>query len=231
MNLHIYSDESGVLDKKHNKYYTFGGLIFTSGEERDWISRKYLAAEENIRLSEKIEPEAEVKACNIDPKSRNKLYRSIADVEKFGAVISQEKLTNDLLFENKKSKQRYLDWAYKMAVRRKLEQMIARGLIEPRSIDMITFMVDEHSTATNGLYELEASLEKEFKIGTWNYDYMTFHEPLFPNINILKVKYCNSAKITLVRSADIIANRLFYYANIQNGRIPLEDKMHVFYHP
>lgn len=33
MNIYIYSDESGVLDKQHNRYYVFGGLIFLSSSE------------------------------------------------------------------------------------------------------------------------------------------------------------------------------------------------------
>lgn len=35
MNLYIYSDESGVFDNKHEKYFVFGGLIFLSKFEKD----------------------------------------------------------------------------------------------------------------------------------------------------------------------------------------------------
>lgn len=28
MNIYIYSDESGVLDKVHNKFFAFAGLFF-----------------------------------------------------------------------------------------------------------------------------------------------------------------------------------------------------------
>lgn len=231
MNIYVYSDESGVLDKVHNDFYVFGGLIFTSGDERDSLSRQYIAAERNVRQSENIPSSIEVKAYNVKPKSKRKLYQCLSNVERFGAVISQKDLTNDALFSNRKTKQRYLDWAYKMAVKKKFEKMIADGILNPSEVDSITFLVDEHSTATDGLYELRESLEKEFKIGMWNFDHMTFHKPLFPNIKSVELKYCNSAKKTLVRAADIVANHLFYLANTKNGSIPSEEKLNVYYHP
>lgn len=206
-------------------------MIFISESDRETYSRKYIAAENNIRKSESIESSVEVKACNIKPKSKNKLYRSVADAERFGVVISQKQLTNDDLFSNKKTKQRYLDWAYKMAVKKKLEKMIAEGKIDPDAVESISFLVDEHSTATNGWYELRESLEKELKIGIWNFEHMAFHKPLFPKIKSIDLAYCNSSKKTLVRAADIVANHIYFYANKNNGIIPEEEKLHIYYHP
>ena len=229
MNIYIYSDESGVLDKAHNRYYVFGGVIFTSVEERDNQIRRYYAAEENIRKSESFDNSVEIKAFNISNKSKSKLYRNLSDAEKFGIVINQKRL-EDRLFSNKKSKQRYLDWAYKMSVRKKLENMIALGQILPNEIEEINLYLDEHSTATNGRYELRESLEKEFKIGMWNFDYMKFYEPLFPNAKSLNLQYCNSSKKPLIRAADIVANHIYYLANTNNGSIPKEEKLNIFYH-
>lgn len=231
MNICVYSDESGVLDKQHNRYYVFGGLIFLSSDNRDMCSRKFIAAERNVRLSEKIEPNTEVKACNLQPKSKNKLYGVLKSEERFGVVISQKKLVKDELFSNKKSKQRYLDWAYKMAVKTKFQKMISQGIIDPKKVESISFLVDEHSTATDGWYELRESLEKEFKIGMWNFDYMKFYEPLFPSVKSLNLQYCNSAKNTLVRAADIVANHIFFLANKNNGVVNEENKLHILYHP
>lgn len=228
--IYIYSDESGVLDKTHNDYYIFGGIIFLSDEDRDTYSRKYLSTEKNIRLSEKISKNTEVKACNISNKSKIKLYKSLSNVEKFGIVIFQKKL-NSQLFQDKKTKQRYLDWAYKMAVKSKFQELIKNGDINPSEVDELVFLVDERSTATNGRYELRESLEKEFKTGTFNGDWMIFHPPIFPNLKAVNLQYCNSAKKTLVRSADIVANRIFYLARTNNGLIPVENKLHIITHP
>ncbi len=230
MNIYIYSDESGVLDKEHNKYYIFGGLLFLSEEDRDEYSRRFIAAENNVRISETISKDAEVKASKIKGKSKNKLYRCVQDTERFGVIIEQSKL-DDSLFSNKKTKQRYLDWAYKMAIKKKFEHMIAYGKLNPDEVESISFLVDEHSTATNGWYELRESLEKELKIGMHNFEYMTFHKPLFPKVKSVNLQYCNSSKKTLIRAADIVANHIFYNAHKYDGHIPEENKLHIYYHP
>lgn len=49
MNIFVYSDESGVLDKAHNEIFAFGGLVFLSKDEKDIASRKYHAAERCVR--------------------------------------------------------------------------------------------------------------------------------------------------------------------------------------
>lgn len=71
---------------------------------RETCSRRFKAAEKNVRLSEKIKPKTEVKACNIKPKSKNKLYRILKTEERFGVIINQKKLVKNELFSNKKSK-------------------------------------------------------------------------------------------------------------------------------
>ena len=230
MNIFIYSDESGVLDKKHNKYYVFGGILFLSKEDRDVWTRKYINAENAIRIGEKILSTQEIKASNISNKSKSKLYRSLNNVEKFGIVIDQEKL-NDDLFEDKKGKQRYLDWAFKMAIKSKLESLIKIGIISPNEIKNLYFFVDEHTTATNGLYELKESLEQEFKNGVWNFEWQTFHPPLFYNLDALSLEYCNSSIKTLVRAADIVANHIFHQARMKNGLVLEKNNLHIMYHP
>lgn len=99
MELYIYSDESGVLDKIHNNYYTYGGLIFTSKEDRDVYSRKYLSAERKIANT--YEKGIELKACRIKNKDKSKLYKVVRPCVKFGSIIDQKKLL-DQLFDNKK---------------------------------------------------------------------------------------------------------------------------------
>jgi len=211
MNIFVYSDESGVFDREHNYCFVYGGLVFLSKEERDEWSRRYIAAERIIRENEKIAADKEVKATSISNKSKSKLYRSLNNAEKFGYVVNQKKLLV-ATYANKKTKQRYLDWAYKMAVKTKLESMVKRGLINPKEVDNIYFYVDQHTTATNGRYELRESLEQEFKIGTFNYSWSLFHPPLFPDMKDVYLEYCDSKSKTLVRAADIVANKVYHQA-------------------
>lgn len=230
MNIFIYSDESGVFDKSHNKFFVFGGLLFLSKEERDTWNRKYIHAENTIRKIEHKPPLSEIKAYNIENKSKNKLYRSLNQVEKFGIIIKQQEL-HDRIFSHKKGKQRYLDWAFKMSIKSKFEELISREFINPDEVENLYFCVDEHTTATNGLYELRESLEQEFKYGTYNFSSMVYHPPIFPKLNSVEVSYCNSAAKTLVRAADIVANHIFFLANTVEFPLICKNNLHITYHP
>lgn len=230
MNIFVYSDESGVFDKVHNDYFVFGGLVFLGKDDRDVWARKYIHAENTIRSIEHMLPTEEVKAAAISNKSKGKLYRSLNKAEKFALVVSQAKL-KDPVFGHKKTKQRYLDWAYKMVVKEKLIELMNQGLFRPSDVENLYFFVDEHTTAKDGLYELKETLEQEFRVGTYNFDYNTFHPPLFPGLKSLTVRYCNSATTTLVRAADIIANHVYYTAISQGGDVKKTEKLYIKKHP
>ena len=209
MNIFIYSDESGVLDKKHNDYFVFGGIMLLSSEQKKIEERKYLHVERTIRNSENMASEQEVKATNVSNNAKAKLYRSLNNVEKFGVCIYQKNIL-DSIDSDKKSKQRFLDWAYKMSVKNKLESLIKNGSIVPDEVDRLLFYVDEHNTATNGYYELKESLEQEFKHGVYTNNYTVYHPPIFAKLKQVELEFCNSKTKTLVRAADIVANRLYY---------------------
>lgn len=212
MDLFIYSDESGVLDYLHNDYYVFGGILLIGKESKDIAVRKYLTAEKAIRSSEKYEKNAELKATKISNSEKGKLYRSLNNYYKFAVVIKQKSI-HKKIFEEKKSKQRYLDYAYKLGLKKLLQELISENIIDINNIDNIRVFADEHTTATNGKYELRELLLQEFKSGTFNTDYNIFFKPIIPNLKNVEVCYCNSEKTPLVRAADIIANRVYYHAN------------------
>ena len=208
MDLFIYSDESGVFDKAHNEIFVYGGLIFLGKQQKDEYIRRYLAAEKVIRG--KYADGSELKACRISNKEKGKLYRSMGDAIKFGVIINQKNVL-DRIFLSKKDKQRYLDYAYKIGLKRALQQLIKRGTIG-KDMDNIFLYNDEHSTATNGRYELREGLEQEFKTGTYNLQYDKFFPPLFETMQGICLEFCDSRKVTLVRAADIVANRIYYMA-------------------
>lgn len=214
MDIFVYSDESGVLDKKHNQFFVFGGLLFLSREDRDAAQRKYINAEKVVRLSGGYSPMFELKASRIRPTEKGKLYRSLNHVYKFGTVISQERVLDNIM-DDKKSKQRHLDYVFKIGVKRLLMELIRSQVIFPDVVKNMHFFVDEHTTATNGIYDLHETLEAEFKRGVYNYNYSKFYPPIFPGLCSVEVKYCNSSKVALVRAADVIANKIYYIA--QNG--------------
>ena len=128
---------------------------------------------------------------------------------KFGVVVNQNRVL-DRIFDSKKDKQRYLDYAYKIAVKMAFKDLIEKGKIKPEEVERIYFFVDEHSTATNGRYELKEALEQEFKYGTYNWKYDKWFAPIFPDLKEVQVEFCNSKSKRMVRAADIVANKIYY---------------------
>ncbi len=209
MNIYIYSDESGVFDKEHNDYFVFGGLIFLGIEDKENWSRKYSSVEKILRANKGVALDYELKATQVTNKEKGKLFRTLNGCYKFGVVIRQKQVL-DRIFLSKKDKQRYLDYAYKIAAKRAFEKLIQDEIINPNEIERLYFYVDEHTTATNGRYELQEALEQEFKLGTFNYKYDTYYPPIFKQMKQVQLEYCNSKSKLLVRAADIVANKIYY---------------------
>ena len=209
MNIYVYSDESGVFDKIHNNIYVYGGVIILGTENKNVWCRKYIAAENAIYSSLNKDKTEELKAAVISNKHKGKLYRSLNNCYKFAVVVNQDKVL-DRIYKSKKDKQRYLDYVYKIAVKRAFENLISQKAITPKDVENIYFNVDEHTTATNGRYELKEALEQELKRGTYNTEWNKFYPPIFPQIKTVDVSFCNSKTVTLVRAADIVANKIYH---------------------
>ncbi len=137
--------------------------------------------------------------------------RSLNNCFKFGVVVQQQRVM-DRIFTSKKDKQRYLDYVYKIGLKRALESLMHDGLIAKDEVENLHVYVDEHTTATNGRYELREGLEQEFKNGTYNWNYGIFYEPLFSGLKGVDLHFCNSATTTLVRAADHVANEIYHEA-------------------
>ncbi|MEY8356776.1 DUF3800 domain-containing protein [Lachnospiraceae bacterium 54-53] len=225
MEIFVYSDESGTFDKVHNEYFVFGGVILLGTEMRDDELRKFLNAEETIRKNGSYGDCSELKACRISNKEKGKLFRSLNHCIRFGVVVRQRSIL-DRIFGGKKDKQRYLDYAYKIGLRRCFEKLIEEKVIDPNEVTSIKIYADEHTTATNGRYELREGLEQEFKNGTFNGNYDKFFPPVFRNLKEINLQNCNSCKNTLVRAADIVANRIYYEA-VSGNLSSIRDKVYL----
>lgn len=46
--------------------------------------------------------------------------------------------------------------------------------------------------------------------------YDKFFPPIFENMGSIELKFCDSAKVPLIRAADIVANRIYYMALNRN---------------
>lgn len=229
-NIYIYSDESGVFDRFHNDYFVFAGVIFFSEEEKDIASRKFAHVEKTIRSSGQYQKDIELKACRISNQQKGKLYRSLNGVYKFCVVIKQKNV-NYKIYSNKKHKQRYLDYAYKIVLKKCFEILIENKYMSARKIRVIFVNADEHVTATDGKYELRESLLNEFKNGTFNPTWEKHFDPVFPYLRDVEVRFCNSKKVLLVRAADIIANRCYHDALKFHGSVEEKRNMFIYYLP
>lgn len=206
MNLFIYCDESGVFDRVHNDYYVFGGVIAIDKKPKDSYIRLFRRAEKEI--ADDYEKDAELKASVISPEHRGRLFRATNQFDKFGVVIEQKRILSEI-FQNKKSKQRYLDYAFIAGIKNALEEMMSKEVFSREDIQNIYIQFDEHTTATNGGYEITEALLNECRHGTFNYTYTSFFKPIFPNMQGLTFEFRNSKTNPLVRASDIIANRIF----------------------
>ena len=162
--------------------------------------------------------------------NKAKLFRSLGDAQKFAVIIKQKQVL-DQIFKGKKDKQRYLDYAYKIGIKRYFQQSISSGKLNPDDVTDLFFFVDEHTTATNGYYELRESLEQEFRFGTYNVQYSQFYPPIFPKLKNVSLKFCNSASMTLVRASDIVANKVFYLARNHLSTIDSVRNLYYSYLP
>ena len=147
----------------------------------------------------------------------------------FSIVIKQQNVLNRI-YANKKSKQRYLDYAYKIGLKKVFQKLIDSKIINSNEVERLYVFNDEHTTATNGRYELKEALEAEFKNGTFNYDWNKFYPPIFENLKEIKLEYCNSAKKPHIRMADIIANKAYYLSKARKID-ELQNKMIVHFLP
>ena len=190
-------------------------------------ARRYLSVENIIRNEAQFTVQDELKASVLDHKNQLRLFRTSNREFRFGVVIEIPKLRiRWQIADDKKSRQRYMDFAFKIAVKRFFASLIQDGAINPKAVEVVHFFTDQHTTATNGKYELREGLEQELIHGTFNFEHQTFRPPLFPNAKSVTLKYCDSKKVALIRAADIVANRIYHLASTQD--IQYEHSSHFY---
>lgn len=217
VSIFVYADESGVFDHVHENHFVFGGVIFLDKAYRDSQQRMYQKAERDLGPNAGTTPDGELKATTLSRAHKGKLFRSLNKTIKFAVVVDLKRI-NANIFEDKKTKQRYLDYAFKRGLKNVLVKLMNEGLIPADYSESIIVRMDEHTTATDGRYELRESLEQEFKIGTFNGNWNTFHPPILPNIAGVELELRDSKQDPLIRAADIVANRVYFLEREQKFR-------------
>ena len=115
--IYVFSDESGVFDQINNDTFVYGGIIFTDLQEKNLAERRYRSVETRLRKNAKYKTMPELKASKLDVKDKRNLLSSIKDKGYRFAVVIKQKQLSKKVFANPKTKERYLDWAFKLGLK------------------------------------------------------------------------------------------------------------------
>ena len=219
MTIFIRADESGVFDPIHNDFFIFAGLIFLNRQEMELTGRRFLSIEKKLRQKKEYKNIPELKAALLKHSDRRTLFSVTESCNRFASVINLKKIDRKAVLADKKSKQRYLDYAFELGLKRAVQCMAAKGSIsfdDPAEFDII---LDERTSATNGEYNLAESILHEMRGEICNINTLMTFAPVLPAAKKVSVRYGNSAKEPLLRAADVLANRILHecrHGNICN---------------
>ncbi len=187
--LFFFFDDSGVLHKNNPvKKFVYAGYVFSSRQELDIAKRKYRSLVKKIQKS--LNSESELKAFGLENKHKRALYKVLEYVESLSVVVDVSKIYKSIL-ESSKSVCRYKDYILKRVIKNKIRKLIDRQIISPNDEITLHIFIDEQMTATDGIYGLRETIKEELQHGIKNYDYGTFHQPLFQKKVFVEVKYCD----------------------------------------
>ena len=205
--LYFFFDDSGVLHQNNpTQKFVYAGYVFSSRKEMENAKRKYRSLAKNIQA--KLGVTGELKAFGLDNKHKRALYNVLKDYESLSVVVDIGRIYDKIL-SSPKSICRYKDYILKRVIKKKIRDLIDQQKILPKDEITLRIFVDEQLTSTDGIYGLKETIKEELQYGIRNYDYGTFHNPLFSKEVFVEVQYCDSKSNYLIQACDILANRIF----------------------
>lgn len=206
-NLYFYFDDSGILHPTNVVgKFVYAGYVFRSKEDSDFAKRRYRGLVNQLKLA--LKRSDELKASTLTPKYKNKLFKIMRQVDKLAVVVDISKVYRSILRDSK-SICRYKDYILKMLVKEQILQYLHNGTICADEDIALHINIDEQMTATDGIYGLATSVKEELQHGIFNFNYGTFHKPIFNSDVDVNVKYWESKNNYMIQAADILANRIF----------------------
>ena len=205
--VYFFFDDSGVLHRNEaSGYFVYAGFVFTSRQELDSAKRKYINA--NKQLKTVLGRSNELKAAGLDAKHKRSLHNSVREFESISCSVNISRVYSSIL-DDKKRICRYKDYVLKRCVKAKLLELIDQGKINPDEDITVDVNIDEQLTASDGYYSLRDSIKEELQHGIMNFDYGTFHKPVFNAKVSINVRYCESKNNYMIQASDILANRIW----------------------
>lgn len=220
-NIYFYVDDSGVLHRNaRNEYFIYAGYCFLGKDHREGAHRKYRTLSDEIKRGLHLHTEA--KACRLEPKHKNKLYKIMRGYDSFSVAVRISELRSYVL-DDKNSIHRYKDYVLKRIIKEEVKKLLSLGKIDDREEIHIHIFVDEQNTATNGIYGLGDSVKEELAKGIMNFNYGTFYKPVLHGQLFVDVTYCDSSKDYLIQACDILANRIWTSYYVRNEKLRALD--------
>lgn len=201
----IFIDDSGVFHSNHN-YFVYAGFCFISDEDKISAKKRYRSLNTKIKKSKAID--GELKASNIERKHKNALFKVLKDEISFSVSVNLSSVQASVMMD-KKSRQRFKDYAIKRVVKNLFKKLIKQGLISKTDDIELFVNIDQQGFATNGLYGLGDGILEELKYGITNFNYGTFYPPILEGEFVVHTKSCVSENDYLIQAADILANRIW----------------------
>lgn len=212
--IYIYIDDSGTLHQKDkNGIFVYAGYVFLTISEKDSAKRRYRSIVKKIQQQNGTNNE--IKAYGLDYKWKKQLFGVMKYNRSLSVVVKINEVFHNIL-QDSKSICRYKDYVLKRIVKKKLEYLVGKGELCPTKKTKIYIFVDEQLTASNGYYSLCSSIMEEINNGIVNYDYITFHKPIFTTPAEVEVCFCDSKNNYLIQASDILANRIRHH--MLNGK-------------
>ena len=210
----FFFDDSGVLHRNEESgYFVYAGYVFTERTELDTAKRKYINANKLIKTE--LNRSDELKAAGLEAKHKRALFMSIREYESVSCSVEISRVYDSIL-SDKKSICRFKDYVLKRCIKAKLQELIRKGKIRADEGITIEVNIDEQLTATDGYYTLRDSIREELQHGIQNFDYGTFHEPVFNAEVNVHLKYCESKNNYMIQASDILANRVWTSFRVGN---------------
>ena len=226
-------DDSGKLSRSE-EYSVYGGLLFSSKEERQKFCNQYRSLLKDIKCDYCKETKTacsktcpEIKSFLISNAQRRRIVNLCKQYKTFSLIINNTQVYSHIM-ENKASKGRYIDYTQKITFKTIIRKLISKGLINPALPLKISINIDQQATKSNGYYNLRDGLYEEFYHGISNYNYGFTYPPILKAEPQITVDYIDSKKSVAIQAADIIAGttrRIMYYAEDEITKRKRLDKL------
>lgn len=197
--IYFVIDDSGKIDQK-NTYLIYGGFVFLSKSSLESFKCRYQNYVNKIKTHYK--EDKEIKSNILKYKDRKKFLEDFKSDYSFTLAILNEKLYEDIK-KDAKAKGRFIDYGLKRCIKMILKDLIKKDVIKRNDSLELEILIDNQTIKSNGLYDLEKSIQKELTKGMKPILEASY-SPLFKNIKV-HVYYGDSKKSLSIQASDILA--------------------------